>query len=94
MSYLDATNLKTIGSHNCIDNLVDMAGVRAMTGGMSREAIHARVKAGTIPAPIGTLNGGRVWAKHDLDEWLGTMPAVKLKIGRKYRRTRLVRFLS
>lgn len=91
MEYPDATHvLRPRPPHRCVENLVDTSMLRQWTG-LTREALHARVKAGTLPEPVGTINGGRVWAKEDIDEWFRGMPTVKMKIGRKYRKTHLSR---
>lgn len=40
--------------------------------GLSRSAVYAAIQAGTFPAPIPILPGGRstAWPEHEIDAWL------------------------
>lgn len=51
--------------------LIRLREVLAKTG-LSRSACYAAIQAGTFPAPIPILPGGRstAWPEHEVDAWL------------------------
>lgn len=51
--------------------LIRLREVLAKTG-LSRSAVYAAIQAGTFPAPIPILPGGRstAWPEHEVDTWL------------------------
>ncbi|MFV2096235.1 hypothetical protein EDC02_4387 [Micromonospora sp. Llam0] len=50
--------------------LAGMTEIQQMLGGISRQRASEIVKRSTFPAPLDSLNAGRIWSREAVAEWI------------------------
>ncbi|MFC4089389.1 hypothetical protein [Micromonospora sp. GCM10011541] len=55
---------------NDVEELVGIAEIREMLGGVSRQRAHVVASAKGFPDPVQELTMGKVWLKRDVEKWI------------------------
>ncbi|WDZ84525.1 hypothetical protein [Micromonospora cathayae] len=58
-------------------DLVGVAEIRDMLGGVSRQRANVITNAKGFPDPVATLRMGKVWRRQDVEQWIAEHRSAK-----------------